>query len=45
DPARLVASSQKAKQKLGWDPQYVNVKIMIEDAWNWHQKKPNGYDK
>ncbi|MGS7463291.1 UDP-glucose 4-epimerase GalE [Bacillus paranthracis] len=45
DPARLVASSQKAKEKLGWDPQYVNVKTIIEHAWNWHQKKPNGYDK
>ncbi|PRT33499.1 UDP-glucose 4-epimerase GalE [Bacillus wiedmannii] len=45
DPARLVASSQKAKEKLGWDPQYVNVKTIIEHAWNWHQKKPNGYEK
>ncbi|TQR51977.1 UDP-glucose 4-epimerase GalE [Bacillus cereus] len=45
DPARLVASSQKAKEKLGWDPKYVNVKIIIEHAWNWHQKKPHGYEK
>ncbi|HDX9612940.1 TPA: UDP-glucose 4-epimerase GalE [Bacillus toyonensis] len=45
DPARLVASSQKAKEKLGWDPQYVNVKTIIEHAWNWHQKQPNGYAK
>ena len=45
DPARLVASSQKAKEKLGWDPKYVNVKTIIEHAWNWHQKQPNGYAK
>ncbi|KOS23645.1 UDP-glucose 4-epimerase [Bacillus anthracis] len=45
DPARLVASSQKAKEKLGWDPRYVNVKTIIEHAWNWHQKQPNGYEK
>ncbi|CJF95161.1 UDP-glucose 4-epimerase [Streptococcus pneumoniae] len=45
DPARLVASSQKAKEKLGWDPKYVNVKTIIEHAWNWHQKKPHGYEK
>ncbi|EJS00689.1 UDP-glucose 4-epimerase GalE [Bacillus mycoides] len=45
DPARLVASSQKAKEKLGWNPQYVEVKTIIEHAWNWHQKKPHGYEK
>ncbi|MEH6932095.1 UDP-glucose 4-epimerase GalE [Bacillus sp. JJ783] len=45
DPARLVASSQKAKEKLGWNPEYVSVKTIIEHAWDWHQKKPNGYEK
>ncbi|MFK4307414.1 UDP-glucose-4-epimerase GalE [Bacillus sp. RC242] len=45
DPARLVASSQKAKEKLGRNLEYLNVKTIIEHAWNWHQKQPNGYAK
>ena len=38
DPAKLVASSQKAKEILGWTPEFDDVKKMIGDAWNWHQK-------
>lgn len=45
DPARLVASSDKAKQELGWEPQYASLEAMVESAWNWFQKHPNGYDK
>ena len=45
DVVNLLGDPSKAKEKLGWDPQYVNVKTIIEHAWNWHQKKPNGYEK
>lgn len=38
DPAILIGSSKKAKDTLGWDPQYVNIDKIIETAWNWHQK-------
>lgn len=38
DPAILIGSSKKAKNTLGWDPQYVNIDKIIETAWNWHQK-------
>lgn len=38
DPAILMGSSKKAKDTLGWDPQYVNIDKIIETAWNWHQK-------
>lgn len=44
DPSRLVASSAKAKEILGWEPQYTNIKDIIQTAWNWHQSHPNGYD-
>ena len=37
DPARLVASSQKIFQELGWKAQYPLEKI-ISSAWNWHSK-------
>ena len=33
DPAKLIASSQKAKEILGWEPQFVDVKTIIESAW------------
>lgn len=43
DPASLVASSEKAKTVLGWEPEYTDVKKIIETAWNWHVCHPNGY--
>ena len=43
DPAVLVASSQKAKSILGWQPEYTDIKSIIETAWNWHKNHPNGY--
>ncbi|MCM3601801.1 UDP-glucose 4-epimerase GalE [Robertmurraya korlensis] len=45
DPAKLIASSQKAKQVLGWSPKRTHIEQIIEDAWNWHQSHPNGYEK
>ncbi|MYL32143.1 UDP-glucose 4-epimerase GalE [Pontibacillus yanchengensis] len=43
DPAKLVASSEKAKNKLGWKPNYSDLETMIETAWNWCRKHPDGY--
>lgn len=44
DPSTLVASSEKAKSILGWQPKYNDVKKIIETAWNWHVSHPNGYE-
>ena len=44
DPAKLVASSAKAKEILGWEPKYEDVKKMIKDAWVWHKNHPNGFE-
>ena len=38
DPAVLVASSDKARQVLGWVPEYTDIGRIIETAWNWHRK-------
>jgi len=38
DPAVLIGSAQKAKDLLGWNPQYVQIDQIVETAWNWHQK-------
>ena len=37
DPARLVASSEKILQELGWKAEYSLEKI-ISSAWNWHSR-------
>lgn len=43
DPARLVASSAKAQQQLGWQPQLSQLADIIETAWQWHRSHPHGY--
>ncbi|MBC3900110.1 UDP-glucose 4-epimerase GalE [Acetobacterium malicum] len=43
DPAELIASSQKAQQKLGWTPVYSDLGDIIKTAWKWHQNHPQGY--
>lgn len=45
DPAVLVASSDKAKKKLGWVPQYTDIEDIISSAWGFHKKHINGYEK
>ena len=45
DPARLIASSRKAKDILGWNPQHNDLSEIISTAWNWHKRHPNGYEK
>lgn len=37
DPAVLVASSAKAREVLGWRPQFADVRTIIESAWKWHR--------
>lgn len=37
DPANLVASSELARQKLGWTPRYTTLDGIIETAWRWHR--------
>ena len=44
DPPRLIAASAKIKSELGWAPRFENVDAIIESAWKWHQKFPNGYE-
>ena len=39
DPPILVGSGEKAKQILGWKPQYSGLEDIITHAWQWHQKR------
>jgi UDP-glucose 4-epimerase len=43
DPARLVASSRKIREELGWTPDFPALETIVETAWQWHKKHPNGY--
>ncbi len=40
DPARLVASSAKAREVLGWRPTWTRLGPIIESAWRWHRDQP-----
>jgi UDP-glucose 4-epimerase len=43
DPAVLIASSDKIKSELGWQPQFQDLGLIIESAWRWMLAHPNGY--
>ena len=45
DPPRLIASSEKIKKELGWRPQFQSLDAIVERAWKWHLKFPNGYEE
>lgn len=44
DIAISVASSQKARQLLGWNPQYSDLEQIILTDWNWRKTYPDGYN-
>ncbi|MFN3648151.1 MAG: UDP-glucose 4-epimerase GalE [Armatimonadota bacterium] len=43
DPARLVASSEKLRRELGWEPKYPDLRDIVGSAWKWFQSRPEGY--
>ena len=43
DPALLIASSDKIKSELGWQPQFQDLGLIIESAWRWMLAHPAGY--
>jgi UDP-glucose 4-epimerase len=45
DPAKLIASSEKARTILGWNPEHADLEEIIESAWKWHKNHPHGYAK
>jgi len=42
DPAKLVASSAKAKAILNWQPEYPEIKVIIDSAWQVVRKLKEG---
>ena len=43
DPAKLIASAEKAHTILGWFPKFDDVEFIIKTAWTWHSSHPHGY--
>lgn len=43
DPARLVASAERARAVLGWSPRHPTLDEMIATAWTWRRNRPRPY--
>ncbi|MET0753809.1 MAG: UDP-glucose 4-epimerase GalE [Pyrinomonadaceae bacterium] len=44
DASRMVADASKAREILGWIPQFPEIEKIIESAWLWHEAHPSGYN-
>lgn len=44
DPAELIADATKAREKLGWQAEFTDIRSIVETAWRWHRDHPHGYD-
>ena len=43
DAPILTSDATKAGKELGWKTEYSNLEKIIETAWQWHNKYPQGY--
>jgi UDP-glucose 4-epimerase len=44
DPAVLVASSERIRAELGWQPRFAELEAIVASAWAWKKAHPRGYD-
>jgi UDP-glucose 4-epimerase len=44
DPPALYADSNKARDEIGWTPEYSSIEPIVESAWRWHKDHPQGYN-
>src|SRR6266403_2218074 len=45
DPAALIASSEKIRSELGWQPEFQDLRVIIQSAWQWLMAHPRGYEE
>ena len=45
DPAVLIASSDKIRSELGWQPEFQDLGVIIQSAWDWLSAHPRGYEE
>jgi UDP-glucose 4-epimerase len=43
DPSTLIASGEKIRRMLEWEPRYSTLESIIQSAWDWKLRHPNGY--
>jgi UDP-glucose-4-epimerase GalE len=43
DPPVLYSASARARTELGWAPQFEDVDTIVETAWRWRDRHPQGY--
>jgi UDP-glucose 4-epimerase len=43
DPPVLIASAEAARHVVGWRPQFGDLDVIVETAWEWRQRFPEGY--
>ena len=43
DPVVLVASSERIRRELGWQPQHPDLRDIVRSAWEWYKAHPQGY--
>lgn len=43
DAPRLVASAERIRAELGWQPRFPELESIIASAWDWHRSRPDGY--
>jgi UDP-glucose-4-epimerase GalE len=43
DPAILFASSERIRRELAWAPRYEDLDTIVETAWRWRERHPDGY--
>ena len=44
DPPILTSDATKAKEQLSWKTKFASLEKIIDTAWQWHNKFPNGYN-
>jgi UDP-glucose 4-epimerase len=43
DPPVLIASADRIRRDLGWEPRYPDLETIIRTAWEWRARHPQGY--
>lgn len=43
DPGTLVATSKRTRTLIGVKFKYPDIKQIVQAAWNWHSRNPQGY--
>jgi UDP-glucose 4-epimerase len=45
DPPVLIASCDRLRRELGWQPRFAGLRDIVQSAWDWHRAHPRGYEE